>query len=881
MPSKRSGEGDEASSSHGSTRKRFAGGGGGSRTGQACDRCKVRKIRCDARPGGCTPCLQTDTECKTTDRITGRAISRGHIDSVEEENNYLKAHLAELQEQLREHSIEPKQPSTYVPAGALWSDPPRQGSWSDARPGVRPTSSHQLERKVSVLPDFRAGCIGDNYLGVSPGDDMLSPIVGTRLTLFGFTLDLAEFLPPETDPASDPTSYQTFLNLSLGRGGPVHKPPLPGLDEFKMYAEFYFKSVQVFTPILHRPDFMKLITRVCHGQHEPTTPEVVQIHMVLAIMKLQDGLRNLREESKAQSIVHYRYAVSLAPDLIVGHQFEHVQALALICLQLRQQPRMGAAWMFTNTVLGLAMELGLHRSASAWHSGGSEKDLHRIEMRKRVFWSILVLHVSISGKLGRPMPLRVQDFDIEIPEALSDTIPGDPSKLSRWRKCTFRAAIPGMKLLRILMQVYATVYSIRADAVPYEMNVNRLRKELDTFREQLPPEISGGPQTVDEDLCPALYLQTGEEEVRLLLHHPSLQTATPDIYAKNLDTCLEASRKLLSAALGLQSIIGLDTTWYYSTDYLAAIFTTLFVWRQREDQITSAELQQLEVDMEKWLSVMGDVGTLLGTGHRLRNRLRAIIQNVMSHIRERFEIRDETKLAADHLASSVSPETLAKAQQLHQPPPQQHIYPQPNDYAPAYAERTPSIDTSHHAPPAYPIAPQASQPPPHYPPPNHYYPEPQPPPMPSYPGMGQFDANSYHTQEAKPSLDGSLTAQLPMNQPPQHQPPPHQIHHAPQQMPPQHLQQQPYMPSYPPPNPNGYAPMPQNVQLAYPSQAAWRDFTDGMMNIPTQDYMHSTNPMMGLGPDKHHMGMGALQLAPHDDQQHWPMVQYGHGPLHQ
>jgi len=470
-----------------------------------------------------------------------------------------------------------------------------------------------LGRKVSVLPAFRTGCIGDNYLGVSPGDDMLSPIVGTRLSLFGLVFDLAEFLPPETDPASDPTSYQTFLQLSVGKPVAQPKPPLPSLEECKMWAEHFFKTLQVFVPILHRPDFIKLITRVCQGQQEPTVPEIVMIHMVLAIMKFQASLRNNGEEPyRAQSMAHYHYAISFVPHLIIGHQIQDVQALALICLQLRQQPRLGAAWMFTNTVLGIALELGMHRSASAWQSTGPGQDPHTLEMRKRIFWSLLVLHVSISGKLGRPMPLRVQDFDIEIPEPLGDTISSDPPNMSKWRKCSFRAAIPGMKLLRILMQVYAAVYSVRADPAPYELNLGRLERELETFRDQLPPEINGGPQTVEDDRTPALYLQTGEEEIRLILHHPSLRTATSDVQAKNIDICLDASRKLLSAASELKKLNALDTTWYYSTDYLAAIFTTLFSWTERQDQMSSADFQQLEKDMEQWLGIMRDVGCLLG-----------------------------------------------------------------------------------------------------------------------------------------------------------------------------------------------------------------------------------------------------------------------------
>lgn len=547
-------------------------------------------------------------------------MQRGHTETLEQENETLRMYMLDLQQQLRDNGIEPKHPPAvmpaYVQAGAMWSmEGDQQGSWGDvATTGAMSSSGPLLERRTSsstTLPDFRPGCIGDNYLGVSPGNELLSPIEGTRLSLFGLTLDLADFLPP-SDPVEDPTSYHTFLRFAHGRAVIHERPALPAFAEFKSLADSYFRFVQPFVPILHRPDFMKLLSRVYHASYEPNLSETVILHMVIAIMLFQTALRNKEEGTKAHSIRHYHYAISFVPDLLIGHKLEHIQALTLICLQLRQQPRLGAAWSFTNTVIGIAVELGLHRSANAWQGASGERSTTITELRKRVFWSLLVLHVSIGGKLGRPMPLRIQDMDIEMPEPVSDIVPGEVG-ISKWKRCSFRAAIPGMKLLKILMQVYATVYSVRADAEPYEITVRRLEKELEIFSEQLPPELSGGVDTTPEDRVPALYLQTAEEEVRLILHHPSLnRKLTPEAYEKNLDICLESSRKLRLAAAELKLYRALDTTWYYSTDYLAAIFTTLFIWSQRQDRMSAADFQQLQADMDSWLEIMGEVGFLLG-----------------------------------------------------------------------------------------------------------------------------------------------------------------------------------------------------------------------------------------------------------------------------
>lgn len=78
------------------------------RVGQACDRCKKRKIRCDGLPDGCWACMKSNVDCKTTDLNSGRSIPRGHTKQIEDENTALRHYVLELQQQLREMSVEPK-----------------------------------------------------------------------------------------------------------------------------------------------------------------------------------------------------------------------------------------------------------------------------------------------------------------------------------------------------------------------------------------------------------------------------------------------------------------------------------------------------------------------------------------------------------------------------------------------------------------------------------------------------------------------------------------------------------------------------------------------------------------------------------------------------
>ncbi|KAK4903128.1 hypothetical protein LTR27_000056 [Elasticomyces elasticus] len=603
------------------------------RTGQACDRCKLRKIRCDARPGGCSPCLQNNSECKTTDRITGRTTSRGHTETLEYENHNLKLYVEELQSQLKQNALDI--PAPPLPAQYMQPAPVYAGQWEAPQQNNGYQHTERQSSVSALLPEFRAGSIGDNYLGVASENIWLSPKEGTSLALFGTKIDIADFMPPANSRDATAMSYNTFFSTAFNQTQSTHAPDLPPYEQCKTYAEWFFRSIQTFTPILHKPSFLHMLTRIFHEPgHQPTPAETVMLHMMLAIMYFQYSARNESEETRQLSFEHYHYALTFVPQLMMNHKLEDLQALALICLQLRNQPRPGASWHFTNTVLGLAIESGLHRSAKAWPSASSTLDPHTIEMRKRVFWTIMLFHINCSGNFGRPQPLRFEDLDIELPDPVHDHLP-EEGGLSEWKKCSFRAGLEGFKLLKILSRIYSTIYAVNPSSTgePYERSVRQLEMDLEEFERQIPAQLAGGTETVQEDRICALFLQLSISECQLLLHHPSLcRSNSPAVYSQNLDLCLEAGNKMMGAAHKLMQLKSLDTTLYYTTDFLAAICTTLFAYTERKAQLSSEDSRRLRADMDTWLDVLGPVGQMLGTGGRLQQFIASIVDRHIDEI---------------------------------------------------------------------------------------------------------------------------------------------------------------------------------------------------------------------------------------------------------
>lgn len=364
------------------------------------------------------------------------------------------------------------------------------------------------------------------------------------------------------------------------------------------------------------------LTRVYDDPNfRPTVGQTVSIHMVFAIMFFQYAARNLEDSSQqaylnSQSNMHYHYALGMFYDLACSHTLHDAQAMTLICSHLRNFPKPGASWMLSMTTLSFVIELGLHRSAKRW-SPDNSVSAYDIEIRKRVFYSIMMINFSMSGKLGRPMPLRTEDYDIEIPEPMDDEVASEieVNLSQRSGKCLHTVGLQGYKLLVLFLRMYSTIYAVRRSPETYIETINELEGRLREWRESLPSELVRGSlgSNAQETRVFALYVESWALEFRMLLRHPAVSlTLDANFNAESMRICLESSRQMLSVVKQLQAFKSLDTTWHHSAVFVMAITTTLFAQWEKRNETSAADLAALRVEMDEWLDIMGDTGALLG-----------------------------------------------------------------------------------------------------------------------------------------------------------------------------------------------------------------------------------------------------------------------------
>ena len=268
--------------------------------------------------------------------------------------------------------------------------------------------------------------------------------------------------------------------------------------------------------------------------------------------------------------------------------------------------------MLTQYSLTLAVQLCLHRSETTWIE--PRPNPLEAEMRKRVFWALLTIHVTLSGKLGQPMPLKWEDFDVEMPGEIDDDLLSETGlDKSRPGECRHVAGLHAFKIVPLYIELYATIYAVRRRPEAYVDTVKSLEARLRTWKNELPNGLRTAPASSNREAqLFYIYAQAWASEFQLLLRHPGVSMTNDAAFnAESLKICMESSRLLLSAARQMQGLKSLDTTWYNTAVYVGAITTTLFAHSIKRD-LSYRDLVALEDDMAAWLSIMGDVGGLLG-----------------------------------------------------------------------------------------------------------------------------------------------------------------------------------------------------------------------------------------------------------------------------
>ena len=76
-----------------------------------------------------------------------------------------------------------------------------------------------------------------------------------------------------------------------------------------------------------------------------------------------------------------------------------------------------------------------------------------------------------------------------------------------------------------------------------------------------------------------------------------------------MDTC----NKYLKAVKVLNEAKAVDCQWVNISLLLAFLFTLLYLYDQKQNELTYADVDKLRADLDAWHTILGDLGTMQGT----------------------------------------------------------------------------------------------------------------------------------------------------------------------------------------------------------------------------------------------------------------------------
>lgn len=348
---------------------------------------------------------------------------------------------------------------------------------------------------------------------------------------------------------------------------------------------------------------------------KPTVAEQVIVHMVFAMMYYQFRVRDggdLERKSQMNDISnrHYHWCIQKLWDISSDLSLTAVQALAMISIHCRSFPKPGPAWLMMGLAWNRAIELDLNR---AFLRPGEPTTLEN-EMRKRTWWSLFAVVVTLSGRLGKPVPIRSEDIDVGFPEVVADECLTAEGIIDSGRPgdCHWLVGSEMFKFTVMYMDMWNEVYSVNQTPKAYMASVRRLERECGDFLRDLPDSLKLENCTSESRVL-ATIVQVTAHEFLLYLRHPSrCVTADPAFIEENHRVCVEAAKKTLTLANQLAKVMSLDTTWYQMAVYVAAIFTLLaYRWEHRAET-SPTELADLKENMSLGLSVVHEMFNLIG-----------------------------------------------------------------------------------------------------------------------------------------------------------------------------------------------------------------------------------------------------------------------------
>ncbi|ODQ66190.1 hypothetical protein NADFUDRAFT_82099 [Nadsonia fulvescens var. elongata DSM 6958] len=550
------------------------------RIAQACDRCRAKKIRCDGQRPHCSQCLAVGFECRTSDKLSRRAYPRGYTESLEDRVRALEAdndkllNLLDIKDEQMEllSKVDAMSGAKPVPAPASLASPDSLSSLTPSLPSQDPDEEPYVVRQIVRLTPkgtYKASTTGGafvdvfkdrihrKYPSVVPLLENVFLHMNNRPPAPAKSTTHPEDIPPTPSPkhapqVTQPQQQNLYAPLSPASTIVNDSPSSPTFPSANFFASLdlparvtcdqlvntYFQEWHCMYPILDQCVFLKqyqsLNQILSHLESATPVPEslmtvfenrelfAINLLLVLALGSLSS--KDLKTQTEGCWRLELEWQRRLSLELATAPSLATLQALSLAQLYSMHTGNVDQIWQFRMLTVNMCQRMGCHRCHKSLSTyDGKPLNLYDQELRRRLFWVVLVLDTFASAVLGAPRLLNDKDLECVLPSKSSTPdntlIIEDVSQV----------AISVMTFAKILATIIDTVYAATTSHHTYR-TIIKLEDSLETWRRELSPDLKfefvhGMPTTTAlHQKSPLLYLMY--HYARILIHLPAIHSDT-------------------------------------------------------------------------------------------------------------------------------------------------------------------------------------------------------------------------------------------------------------------------------------------------------------------------------------------------------------------
>ncbi|KAF2795042.1 hypothetical protein K505DRAFT_348880 [Melanomma pulvis-pyrius CBS 109.77] len=533
----------------------------------ACCRCRTRKTRCDPGLPRCGPCERTNSHCEYYDPTKSQKIPRNYVVHLQHKVRDLEKQLADLERD----DVEPDPEDVMRGAAAV------RIQETDETKFLGPSSGITITRLVMQL----AKQFTDSK--------SISEIVpDSRAKSIKATFD-------EEDKKPTSKVYPLISDVAAEE--------LPNRDLTNLLVQLFYSKVHPMYPMFHEPTFTQDVEDVYSGSTDPYQNFCLRMVIAISLQKMDTQYAGLADS-------YYLAALKYFEGAIKPMNIKTLQCFALIAGYSLLTPTRTAVYYIIGLGVRLCQALGLHEEKTITRGhGGRPADPLEVDMRRRLFWSLITMDFGLAHSLGRPshFATRRDHIDVGYCELVDDVYitkggirPAPQASLKKW------IAIHFFKMRMLQLEIRRKLYQRKRSEPKDDQDpwFAEMQNKMCAWRDTS-PEMDGG-----SGLNKVWFIGRYNTMV-VFLFRPSPQVPRPSLQAavQCYDAC-EYNIHMTRKQIETKSV---DLTWIFTQSIFMAINTMLWTLsyseirrihhREEVERHLQVALESIDLSSERWPGV--------------------------------------------------------------------------------------------------------------------------------------------------------------------------------------------------------------------------------------------------------------------------------------